>query len=350
MKLRFFTATPLNVYQGSGTFMGTWTLAKALEDLGATVEIVSPVRRLPTFTARRLWFNEEIRRKGDSCDLTVGVDMDGYRLAGRGRVPHVAAIKGVIADELRFERGTVRWSLTLQSLCEAAHVRRADLVITTSQYAASAIRRLYKLADEPACVPEPIDLTRWETLLSRNAAEPDPRCFTLLCVCRFYPRKRVSLLLRAAALLRHRIPELRVRIVGGGPEEANLKRLHAELNLGERVAWLGSIPTDDLAREYSRCDAFCLPSLQEGFGIAFLEAMAAGKPVIAAKAAAIPEVIPHGFLAEPDSAESLADAIAECRANAGVRDRFVRGAREWVRQFDAPRVALRFLREIETLL
>ena len=131
----------------------------------------------------------------------------------------------------------------------------------------------------------------------------------MLCVCRFYPRKRLALFLRAAHLLRRQIPELRIRVVGGGPEAASLLRLWRELRLEPIVTWVGEAPRHELARDYNRADLFCLPSVQDGFGIAFLEAMAAGKPIVAARAAAVPEVVRHGVLVEPENAEALADGI-----------------------------------------
>jgi glycosyltransferase involved in cell wall biosynthesis len=109
--------------------------------------------------------------------------------------------------------------------------------------------------------------------------------------CRFYPRKRLDVLLQAAALLRTTIPKLEIRIVGNGPEYKRLQRICLELDLSPVVQWLGDMPFATLAEEYNRAHVFCLPSVQEGFGIVFLEAMAAGKPIVAARAAAVAEVV-----------------------------------------------------------
>src|SRR5260221_8558466 len=77
-----------------------------------------------------------------------------------------------------------------------------------------------------------------------------------------------------------------LRIAGGGPELLRLQRLARQLALGERVEFLGHVPLARLAAEYRRADLFCLPSRQEGLGIVFLEAMAAGPPIVAAPATA----------------------------------------------------------------
>ncbi len=351
MRLGFLTSTPLDVTRGSGTYAGIRTLARALEALGVRIEIFAPKIHFPVYTLERLAFNERLRWRGlRGCDATVGFDLDGYRIAGRSQVPHVASIKGVIADEMRFEGGLTRATMAVQAACEAVHVRRADLVLTTSRYAALRLRQLYGIPRTPAIVPEAIDLEAWRELFRRNRAEPDPATFTVLSVCRFYPRKRLPVLLEAAARLRPRIPELEVRIVGGGPEARRLHRLAQELDLGTAVRWLGDISQDELAREYNRAHLFCLPSVQEGFGIVFLEAMAAGRAIVAARAAAAPEVVQHGLLVKPDDDEALAEGILQLYEDPVLRASLGEAGRRAVEQFEAKRVARLFLAEIEKLL
>jgi glycosyltransferase involved in cell wall biosynthesis len=349
VRIRFLTSTPLNVRAGSGTYIGIRTLAAAVRAAGAEVEIVAPRVRLPVYTLERLLFNETLRLRSDDCDVTVGFDMDGCRVAGRGRRPHVASIKGVIADEMRYEGGVTRATMALQARCEADHVRRADLVMTTSRYAARRLAELYGIPPVRSIVPELIDLEGWREMLVRNPASRDPAHFTALCVCRFYPRKRVSLLLRAAALLRDSIPGFRVRIAGDGPEAARWKQLWRELRLEETVGWLGDVSQGQLAAEYNRADVFCLPSVQEGFGIVFLEAMASSKPILAVCAAAVPEVVRHGVLVEPDSAEALAAGMERLYRDAALRAALAGRGAEFVRAFDAPRVARLFLDELQQL-
>ena len=223
VRLRFVTATPLDVRRGSGTYVGIHVLARALAGLGHTVEFDTPRVHLPVFTLERLLFNRGLRRS-DAFDVTVGFDMDGYRIAD------VASLKGVIADEVRFERGLTRVTMGMQAARERLHAQRARLVLTTSRYSAARAQEFYGLAAQPAIVPELIDLEEWRRALQAHPADSDR--FTVLYVGRFYRRKRVDVLLRAAALLGGRIPGLQVRIVGNGPCRAALHSLGPRTETG----------------------------------------------------------------------------------------------------------------------
>ena len=341
MRIRFLTSTPLDVQRGSGTYVGIHVLAKALERLGHAVEFSTPRVRLPVYTLERLWFNWRLS-PGPGFDLTVGFDMDGYRIAGGPS--HVASLKGVIADEVRFESGLTRLTMSVQARCERLHVERAARVLATSRYSGERAREFYGLRELPAIVPEPIDLGEWRRLLSLHPANSSR--FTVLFVGRLYRRKRVGVLLRAAAALAGRIPGLEIRIAGNGPCAPELHRLSRELQLDRTVAWLGDISRSQLLAEYNRADLFCLPSVQEGFGIVLLEAMAAAKPIVASRAAAIPEVAPHAVLVEPDSPEALAAAIEALYRSPETRAALGAAGAQWVEQFDAPCVARRFLEAV----
>jgi glycosyltransferase involved in cell wall biosynthesis len=197
----------------------------------------------------------------------------------------VASLKGIIADELRNERGWVRALLTVQARWERRNVNRGDLVMVTSRYCAEVAQREYGVPPERiAVVPEPIDLEVWDDQFWRASRRPrgsPPANPVVLCVARMYPRKRIGDLLHAAGILRGRVPGVQVRIVGRGPEWPAVSRLRAELGLGESVALLGDVGRERLAEEYVNATVFCLPSVQEGFGIVFLEAAACGVPQVA---------------------------------------------------------------------
>ena len=338
MRIRFLTSTPLDIRRGSGTYVGMQVLARALGALGHSVAFETPRWRTPIYTLDRLLFNRRLRASAE-FDLTVGFDMDGYRIAGAPG--HVAALKGVIADEVRFERGATRLTMSMQAGCEKLHVRQAARVLVTSAYSAARAQELYGLERAPAVVPEPIDLAEWRRLLAIYPAD-SPR-FTVLFVGRMYRRKRVDVLLRAAAQLRGRIRRLEVRLVGDGPCAGALQGLARELKLEGTATWVGDISRSSLAAEYNRAHVFCLPSVQEGFGIVLLEAMAAGKPVVASRAAAIPEVLPQGTLVEPESPEALAAGIMDLCESEARRTALAESGLRWVEQFDAAGVARRFV-------
>ena len=345
MRFRFLTSTPRDIARGSGTYVGISVLAHALGELGHTVDCESPTRHFPVFTAERLWFNYGLRASA-AYDCTVGFDMDGYQIAGGAL--HVASLKGVIADEFRFERGLTRLTMSVQARCERLHVHRARRVLVTSRYSGECAQRFYGLEQIPTVVPELIDLAAWRRHLAASPAPARPHSgrFTVLYVGRFYRRKRVGLLLESAAELRKAIPNLEVRIVGNGPCDAAWRAQAGRLKLESTVTWLGDITRADLAAEYHRANIFCLPSVQEGFGIVLLEAMAAGQPIVAARAAAIPEVAPHATLVEPESAPALAAGILDLYDSPAAQAAQAEKGLEWVEQFDAPLVARLFVEAV----
>ncbi|MEN9936589.1 MAG: hypothetical protein RLZZ387_3168 [Chloroflexota bacterium] len=355
MRIAFLDSWLQSSAEGSGTAVGIGGLRRALLRSGVCVSRLAPPGRWPTgLTARRLLFNAALPAllRALHYDLVVGFDIDGFLCAGRLAAPYVVSIKGVLAEEARQERGSPRRLLWSLSRLERHNARRADLVLTTSAYCRAAVGRRYGVpAGRVRLVPEGIDLARWDRF-HREGGRGDGR--TILCVARQYPRKHVADLLRAMPLVRRDVPGARALIVGDGPEHAALLRLHAELGLRDATWLLGAVPDDDdLARMYQRADVFCLPSVQEGFGIVFLEAMASGLPVVATRSAAIPEVVPDGLagtLVPPGDVDALAGALVALLQCPRRRARLGALGREHVRRYDWDAVAGEFLEAVGPLV
>lgn len=357
LNLAFLTSTPLSVRGGSGTYVGITVLRRALMAQGHQVTLVAPPPGpMPLGHAvQRIWFNlgaaRRVHAAGANLDGVVGFDLDGCLLPDRW--PRVAAIKGVLAEELTFERGMVRFSLWVQSRFERRNARRARLVVTTSDYARQRIASHYGIdAAAIAVVPELIDLHAWRTALDRAGPAPGWQP-TILTVCHLYPRKSVDVLLRALPAVRATVPEARLRVVGIGPELEPLRRLRRALGLEAAVEFLEHVPFERLILEYRDCAVFCLPSRQEGFGIVLLEAMAAGRPIVASRATAIPEVVPDGqagYLVPPGDPAALAHALITLLTDRVMAERLGRGGQARVVAFDAPRVAAHFAATIRPAL
>lgn len=124
-------------------------------------------------------------------------------------------------------------------------------------------------------------------------------------------------------------------ILGKGPEEAGLKKMAQELGISTQVKLLGEIPYRDLPRYYQSADIFIRPSRSEGLGNAFLEAMAAGIPVIGTPVGGIPDFLTHGqtgLLVPPDDPEALGKSIARLYFDRDLTQRIVQIAQTLVRK------------------
>ena len=129
----------------------------------------------------------------------------------------------------------------------------------------------------------------------------------LLCVARLAPQKGVDTAIRALPS----IPGATLLVLGEGPERAKLEALAEELGVADRVLMPGRV--GDVAALYRRCNVVVHPARWEGFGLAMLEGMLAGKPVVAARAGSAPELVAEGMtglLFPPDDSAALARDVA----------------------------------------
>jgi glycosyltransferase involved in cell wall biosynthesis len=138
----------------------------------------------------------------------------------------------------------------------------------------------------------------------------------LLAVSRLDGRenyKGVDTVIRALPALISKFPTLEFEIIGDGSDRPRLEALARSLAVAPYVRFLGRVSDDELQAAYQRCDIYVMPSGAEGFGFVFIEAMAYGKPVVAARAAATPEVVKDGetgILIEYGNVTQLVDALS----------------------------------------
>jgi teichuronic acid biosynthesis glycosyltransferase TuaC len=135
----------------------------------------------------------------------------------------------------------------------------------------------------------------------------------VLSVGNLIPIKGHELLIRAAGSLAAEFPALALEIIGDGPERARLEILAQQLNITDRVQFLGRKSRHEVVAAMRRCAIFALPSRYEGLGCVYLESMSIGKPVIGCREQGIAEVIRHGsngFLVGPDNEKELTLALA----------------------------------------
>jgi glycosyltransferase involved in cell wall biosynthesis len=138
---------------------------------------------------------------------------------------------------------------------------------------------------------------------------------SLVTVAHLVARKRHADVLRALAVLGGRHPALRYVVIGDGPERVALEGLAARLGVSERVDFLGQLEPSEAVERARRCTLFVMPSTEEAFGVAYVEAMAAGVPAIGCRGEPGPEEIAaagDGFvLVPPGDIERLTQRIDE---------------------------------------
>ncbi|MFH0851165.1 MAG: glycosyltransferase family 4 protein [Candidatus Peregrinibacteria bacterium] len=196
--------------------------------------------------------------------------------------------------------------------------RRADRVTVISRFLLARAKSLGR--SDALLIPNGIDVPAIERACADTKKIPG----RILFVGRLEAMKGVDVLLRALA----RVLEVRktfggessihLRIVGSGSEERVLKKLAADLKLGEQVTFVGFVPVPRVFKEFAQAQIFCGLSRSEALGNVFLEAQAAGCAVIATHTGGIPDIVEDGrtgILVAPDDAEAAAWAMQKLLAD-----------------------------------
>ena len=207
-------------------------------------------------------------------------------------------------------------------------IERSDVVTAVSRYLADYTVNEMGVRRDVRVVPNMVDHTRFAPRampeLRLRYAHPDERL--IVHVSNFRPVKRTLDVIR----IFERVAKVGARLlmIGDGPDRPEAVALAAELGLGGRVSFLGSFPRiEDLL---AVSDLFLLPSSQESFGLAALEAMASGVPVVASRVGGVPEVVldgETGVLCEVGDVDGMAEAAVGLLTDHALHQKFAEAAR-----------------------
>lgn len=196
-------------------------------------------------------------------------------------------------------------------------LRDSDGVTAVSRWLADETRAVFGHDGSIEVIPNFVDPERFRPgatgEVRERFARPDER--VLVHVSNFRPVKNAPDVVRVFARVAREMPA-RLLMVGDGPEVARCREVAAELGVAERVKFLGETP--EVARVLACADLFLLPSAHESFGLAALEAMACGVPVIGTRAGGLPEVVKDGetgHLFGPGDVDGMARAAVELLSN-----------------------------------
>ncbi len=224
------------------------------------------------------------------------------------------------------------------------YLSRLDGKIAVSEPARAFISKYFP--GDYTVIPNGIDFP-----LFSSPAAPLPQFqdgkLNILFVGRWERRKGLPDLLEAYRLLKGDFPQSRLIVVGpDGGRRAPYERLVSDYLLRD-VHLVGLVPSSELPSYYQAAHIFCAPSTgKESFGLVLLEAMAAGRPIVASDIAGYASVIGHGaegFLVPPKDPQALAAALARLLADGALREQMGAQGREKAQQYDWPLVAAQVL-------
>jgi glycosyltransferase involved in cell wall biosynthesis len=273
--VRFLSPPRPLSYASWGRWAG-WPLARALDELWAKApfDLVHAHYAVPSGDAVRRW----MASRGRALPLVVSVH--------GGDLSYVA---------VRSERGRATVTSVLRgasSVVANSEVTRRGIEDLTGPLA--GLRVIHPGADTPPATP---------------ARHADP---TLVTVANLEPHKNQASVIRALAALAARLPWLRYELIGKGPDRPGLEELARSLGVADRVHFMGAMPHEAALAELARCHVHVMPSIHDAFGVAHVEAMAAGLPTIGGEGTGAEDIAAAGpgiVLVPPGDVTALTRAI-----------------------------------------
>jgi len=236
----------------------------------------------------------------------------------------------------------------------AYSIERSDGVTAVSQSLAAATHTELCVTRDIVVIPNFLDCSLYRRIVVpglRRRFTRDDDTKLVIHVSNLRPVKRIDAVMEIFARILRGV-SARLLLVGDGPEIGTAYRLGRELGISQHVEMLGA--QEAVLPLLSAADVFLLPSAQESFGLAALEAMACEVPVVASRVGGLPEVVEHevsGFLHAPNDLDGMAASALSVLTNPEHHQRIARAACRRVREhFCAERVVPMYERYYERVV
>lgn len=187
----------------------------------------------------------------------------------------------------------------------------ADLVISVSN---SLKKRIYELFGvESICIHNIVDLNAFSIIKNESKCKQ----FSFITVAGLNENKNITSLVQAFRIISDQYNDTKLVIVGDGPQRSVLKKMISSYGLDDKVFMTGTLHRNEINKFFSESDCFVLPSKSETFGVAYIEAMAAGLPVIATKCGGPEDFVnnENGILIDDNTVEKLVAAMIDMLNN-----------------------------------
>jgi glycosyltransferase involved in cell wall biosynthesis len=228
-----------------------------------------------------------------------------------------------------------------------------DMVVSPSAGMAEVLRRL-GVSTPVEVIPNGVELKRYRQPCGDCRAEfgYSPEDVLLVYAGRLAPEKSLDFLLKAFVGASEAIPEARLLLIGGGPEEEKLRQMAAQTNAADHIHFTGMIPHNDLPRYLSMCDMFVTASVTEVHPLSVIEAMASGLPALGIHSVGVSDTIEDGitgYLSRNDLAAFTAKMTRLC-LDRSFRRKMGAAARKASEKYDIERTIKTMLAHYEALV
>lgn len=277
----------------------------------------------------------------DLIHAFFGIPCGGIAYKFRREIPYIVSLRG--SDVPGFDERFSLQYVFLRPILRRIW-RNASAVVANSEW----LKELALKTDKNADIDIIHNGINIEDFKPGNSNSDE---FVILTVARLIRRKGIDDLIRAIPAVVKEDQNIKLKIIGEGNMESELKELAQRLGVSKYIEFLGYVPHEELPDHYSFSDVFVLPSKNEGMPNAVLEAMASGLPIITTDAGGSKELIDgNGIIIKIEDPDKIANSILELRKNQELRENMGARSRNIAEKLSWEIVAQDYLEKYEELI